>query len=121
MEDLVSSGLVRSIGLRCNLVLQTCMTRSSSNILYELDPKIDRTLHRLRKVRNTVVSNSDSSNSVSNFDNSISVTNDSDFFECSCSNLNSNCNFDLSKSQESEPMKNNDQTHKELATSDVVY
>ncbi|RDX82205.1 hypothetical protein CR513_37038, partial [Mucuna pruriens] len=52
---------------------------SSSNILYELDPEIDRTLRRLRKVRSTVVRNSGSSNSVSNFDNSVSTTNDSDF------------------------------------------
>ncbi|RDY08751.1 hypothetical protein CR513_06981, partial [Mucuna pruriens] len=30
------------------------MTRSSSNILYELDPEIDRTLRRLGKVRSTI-------------------------------------------------------------------
>ncbi|RDY01469.1 hypothetical protein CR513_15198, partial [Mucuna pruriens] len=32
-----------------------CMNRSSSKILYELDPKIDRTLRRLRKVMSSVI------------------------------------------------------------------
>ncbi|RDX99577.1 hypothetical protein CR513_17368, partial [Mucuna pruriens] len=79
-----------------------CITRSNSNILYELDLEIDRTLHRLIKVMSTVVSNSNSSNSVSNSNNSVSATNDSDFFEY-------------------KPMENNDRTLKELATPDVVY
>ncbi|RDY04571.1 hypothetical protein CR513_11715, partial [Mucuna pruriens] len=92
---------------------------SISNILYELDPKIDRTLHRLRKVRSSVVSNSSSSNFVSNFDNSISATIDSDFSECSSSNINFDCNFGLSNFQELNPMENNDRTLKELAMQDV--
>ncbi|RDX89389.1 hypothetical protein CR513_28897, partial [Mucuna pruriens] len=35
------------------------MTRSSSNTLYELDPEIDRTVRRLRKVRSTVLATPD--------------------------------------------------------------
>ncbi|RDX98871.1 hypothetical protein CR513_18156, partial [Mucuna pruriens] len=90
---------------------------SSSNILHELDPEIDRTLRRLRKVRSTIVNNSSSFNSVSNSDTSVSATNDSDFSKSSCFDIN----FGVSKPQESEPMENNDQTLKELATPNVVY
>ncbi|RDX97149.1 hypothetical protein CR513_20117, partial [Mucuna pruriens] len=54
---------------------------SSSDPLYDLDLEIEITLRRLRKVRNIVVSNSSSSNYVSNSNNSISITNDSDSFE----------------------------------------
>ncbi|RDX87589.1 putative mitochondrial protein, partial [Mucuna pruriens] len=96
-----------------------CMTRSSSDILYELDPEIDRTLCRLRKVRSTIVSNSGSSNFASNFDNSVSVTNDSDSFEYTSFNINSNFNFRINKSQEQKQMENNDRTLKELAMPDV--
>ncbi|RDX92497.1 hypothetical protein CR513_25367, partial [Mucuna pruriens] len=81
-----------------------------------VDPEIEITLCRLRKVWNTIVSNTSSSN----FDNIVSITNDSDFLKCSSSNINSNCNFGLSNFQELEPMENNDQTLKELATPDVV-
>ncbi|RDY03761.1 hypothetical protein CR513_12622, partial [Mucuna pruriens] len=98
-----------------------CMTRSRSDILYELDPKIDRTLCRLRNVKSTVVSNSGSSNSVSNSDNSVSATNDSNFSEYSSFDVNSDFNFGVSLSQEPEPMEKNDQTLKELAMPDVVY
>ncbi|RDY07247.1 hypothetical protein CR513_08666, partial [Mucuna pruriens] len=73
-----------------------CMTRSSYNILYELDLEIDRTLCRLRKVGSSIVSNNSSSN------------------------INSNFNFGLNKSQESEQMESNDRTLKELAMLDVV-
>ncbi|RDY14139.1 hypothetical protein CR513_00833, partial [Mucuna pruriens] len=104
-----------------SLCQEQCMTRSSSYILHELDPEIDKTLCRLRKVRNIVVSNSGSSNSASNSNNSISVINNSDFSWCSSSNINSDCNFGLSNFQEPEPMENNDRTLKELATPDVVY
>ncbi|RDX89305.1 hypothetical protein CR513_28982, partial [Mucuna pruriens] len=41
--------------------------------------------------------------------------------EYNSSNVNSNFNFGVNKSQELEPMENNDRTLKELATSDVVY
>ncbi|RDY08444.1 hypothetical protein CR513_07326, partial [Mucuna pruriens] len=92
---------------------------SSSNILHELDPEIDRTLRRLRKVRSVVVSNSNNFNSISNSDNSASATNESNFFEYSSSDVNSHFNFGVSKSQESKPMENNDQTFKELATLDM--
>ncbi|RDX87920.1 hypothetical protein CR513_30552, partial [Mucuna pruriens] len=85
------------------------MTRSSSNPLYDLDPKIEITLRRLRKTRNIVVSNS--SNSVSSSDNSSLVTNNFDFVEYSSTN-----NF-----VESDQMENNDRTLKELATPNVVY
>ncbi|RDX83833.1 hypothetical protein CR513_35203, partial [Mucuna pruriens] len=80
----------------------------SSNILHELDLEIDRTLCRLRTVRSVVISNSCSFN-------------ESDFSKYSSSNVNSDFNFGVSKSQESEPMENNDQTLNELVTSDMVY
>ncbi|RDY06179.1 hypothetical protein CR513_09874, partial [Mucuna pruriens] len=98
-----------------------CMIRSSSNILHELDPEIDRTLCRLRKVRSTIISNSSSSNSFSNSDNTISGTNDFDFSEYNNSDINYDFNFGVNKSKELEPMENNDQMLKELAMSDVVY
>ncbi|RDY03521.1 hypothetical protein CR513_12884, partial [Mucuna pruriens] len=94
---------------------------SSSNILHELDPKIDRTLRRLRKVKSVDVSNNSSFNSISNFDNNASTTNESNFSEYSSSNINSNFNFGVSKSQEPEAMVNNDRMLKELATLDVAY
>ncbi|RDX97549.1 hypothetical protein CR513_19670, partial [Mucuna pruriens] len=83
------------------------MTRSSFDPLYDLDPKIEITLRRLRKARNIVVSNS--SNSVSDSNNSSLVTNTSDSIEYSSTN-----NF-------TEQMENNDRTLKELATPDVAY
>ncbi|RDX89344.1 hypothetical protein CR513_28944, partial [Mucuna pruriens] len=86
---------------------------SSSDPLHALDPEIEITLCRLRKVRNTIVSNSGSSNYVSNSDNIIFVSNDFDFSEYSSSNINFDCNF------EPEPMENNDRTLKELTTLDV--
>ncbi|RDX87491.1 hypothetical protein CR513_31033, partial [Mucuna pruriens] len=85
------------------------MTRSSTDSLYDLDPKIEITLCRLRTIRNIVVSNSNSSDSVSNFDNNSPVTNTSYFVE-----YNSTNNF-----SEAEQMENNDRTLKELATPDV--
>ncbi|RDX91505.1 hypothetical protein CR513_26501, partial [Mucuna pruriens] len=103
------------------LGVEKCMTRNGSNILYELDPEIDRTLRRLGKVMSYVVSNSSSSNSISNFDYTISVTNDFDFFECNSSNINFDCNFGLNNFQEPNPMENNDRTFKELAMPNVVY
>ncbi|RDY12844.1 hypothetical protein CR513_02308, partial [Mucuna pruriens] len=87
-----------------------CMTRSSSNILYELDPEVDRTLRRLRKVRSFVVSNSSSSNS----DNIVSTTNNFDFSEYSSFYIN------LDPNLVSRKMENNDRTLKELATPDVL-
>ncbi|RDX76771.1 hypothetical protein CR513_43200, partial [Mucuna pruriens] len=53
--------------------LADIFTKSSTNPLYDLDPEIELTLHRLRKARNIVVSNS--SNSVSSSDNSSPITN----------------------------------------------
>ncbi|RDX77801.1 hypothetical protein CR513_42008, partial [Mucuna pruriens] len=61
------------------------LTRSSFYLLYDLDPEIEITLRRLRKVRNTVVSNSSSSNS----DHSNFATNDSDSFEYN--SVNTSC------------------------------
>ncbi|RDY06471.1 hypothetical protein CR513_09537, partial [Mucuna pruriens] len=79
--------------------------RSSTEPLYELDPEIELTLRRLRKVRKRVVNSSSSSGSFINsnqfpIDNSVS-----------------------SFSQFAEPgqMEKNDRTLKELATPDVVY
>ncbi|RDX90056.1 hypothetical protein CR513_28127, partial [Mucuna pruriens] len=85
------------------------MTRSSTDPLYDLDPEIEKTLRRLRKARTIVAHNSNSSNSV--LDNSIPITNTSDFVKYSSTN-----HF-----AELEQMENNDQTLKELATPDVVY
>ncbi|RDY10425.1 hypothetical protein CR513_05059, partial [Mucuna pruriens] len=85
------------------------MTRSSFDPLYELDPKIEITLRRLRKARDIVVSNS--SDFVSSFDNSSPVTNISNSVEFSSTN-------NLS---ELEKMENNDRTLKELATPDIAY
>ncbi|RDY09470.1 hypothetical protein CR513_06153, partial [Mucuna pruriens] len=42
------------------------MTRSSTDPLYNLDPKLELTLRRLRKARKIVVNNSSSSNSIIN-------------------------------------------------------
>ncbi|RDX78311.1 hypothetical protein CR513_41431, partial [Mucuna pruriens] len=97
-----------------------CITRSSSKILYELDLEIDRTLRRLRKVRSFVISNSSSSNSVSNSDNTISATNDFDFSKYSSFDINLDSNLVVSNFQELEQMENNDQTLKELAMPDVL-
>ncbi|RDY06538.1 hypothetical protein CR513_09473, partial [Mucuna pruriens] len=62
----------------------SCMTRSSSDPLYDLDPKIELTLRRLRKAKNIVVSSS--SNYVSSSNNNSLVTNTSDFVEYSSTN-----------------------------------
>ncbi|RDX61272.1 hypothetical protein CR513_60513, partial [Mucuna pruriens] len=78
-------------------------SRSSFDPLHALDPEIEITLLRLRKVRHTVVSNSSSFNFVSNSNISIYATNEYDFSEYSSSNANSNFVFG------------------ELATPDVVY
>ncbi|RDY09017.1 hypothetical protein CR513_06693, partial [Mucuna pruriens] len=94
---------------------------SSSDPLHALDPKIEITLRKLTNVRNTIVSNNGSSNSISNSDNPIFVTNDSDFSECSSYDIKFYCNFCVINFQEPKPMENNDQTLKELAMLDVVY
>ncbi|RDX60719.1 hypothetical protein CR513_61113, partial [Mucuna pruriens] len=78
---------------------------SSTDPLYAFDPKIEKTLRRLRRTRNLIVNNSRSSDSVihSNWfstDNSIATSN---IFA------------------EPGQMENNDRTLKELATLDVVY
>ncbi|RDY10038.1 hypothetical protein CR513_05503, partial [Mucuna pruriens] len=68
------------------------MTRSSSEPLHAFDPEIERTLHRLRKVRHTSITpDSSSSDSIWNSEN------------------------------KARSMENNDRTLKELATLDVVY
>ncbi|RDY05045.1 hypothetical protein CR513_11167, partial [Mucuna pruriens] len=86
--------------------------------------EIEITLRRLRKVRNIVVSNSNtnSSNTIFNSYKSSPITNNFDSFEYSSTN-----NFDsfeyssTNNFAEPEQMENNDQTLKELATPDVVY
>ncbi|RDX97362.1 hypothetical protein CR513_19874, partial [Mucuna pruriens] len=81
------------------------MTRSSTDPLYAFDPEIELTLRRLRKIRNTVVNTSSSSDSTIN------------------SNLSSANTLVASSNIFAEPeqMENNDRTLKELATPDVVY
>ncbi|RDX78531.1 hypothetical protein CR513_41181, partial [Mucuna pruriens] len=78
---------------------------SSTDPLYAFDPKIERTLHRLRKARNLVVNNSRNSGSAIN------------------SNQFATNIFVASFSHFAKPrqMENNDRTLKELATLDVVY
>ncbi|RDX82556.1 hypothetical protein CR513_36644, partial [Mucuna pruriens] len=82
---------------------------SSTNPLYDLDLKIELTLHRLRKARNIVVSNNSNSDSISSSDNNNSATNSSDSVEYSSTNI-------FAKPGQ---MDNNDRTLKELATPDV--
>ncbi|RDY11558.1 hypothetical protein CR513_03749, partial [Mucuna pruriens] len=81
------------------------MTRSSSEPLHAFDIEIERTLHRLRKARNTITLDNSSSNSIWNSENSNFTTDESISFE----------------HQEAGTMENNDRTLKELATPDVVY
>ncbi|RDX99501.1 hypothetical protein CR513_17440, partial [Mucuna pruriens] len=94
---------------------------SSSNNLYNLDPEIDRTLYRLRKIKNTDVGSSDSFNSISNSVNNSFATN-SEFLDCSNSSfyvkLEPTCGEN--KSEESKHMENQDRILKELATSNVL-
>ncbi|RDX98580.1 hypothetical protein CR513_18479, partial [Mucuna pruriens] len=80
------------------------MTRSSIEPLYAFDPEIELTLRRLRKIRNTIVDTSSSSNSAIN------------------SNLSSANTLVSSSNIFAEPgqMENNDRTLKELATPDVL-
>ncbi|RDX94917.1 hypothetical protein CR513_22643, partial [Mucuna pruriens] len=81
-------GSVRVIFVRNKFVSirDRCMTRSSSNNLHDLEPEIDRTLHRLRKMKNTNVGSSDSFNSISNsVDNSFATN--SEFPDCSNSSF----------------------------------
>ncbi|RDY01464.1 hypothetical protein CR513_15199, partial [Mucuna pruriens] len=92
-----------------------CMTRSSSNNLHDLDPKIDKTLHRSRKIKNTNVGSSDSFNFVSNSINNLFATN-SEFPDYSNKPKGGE-----NKSKEPEHMQNQDRTLKELGTLDVVY
>ncbi|RDX84278.1 hypothetical protein CR513_34689, partial [Mucuna pruriens] len=86
-------------------VLEFTDLTSSTNPLYAFDPKIERTLRRLRKARNLVVHNSIGANSIINsnqFSINIYVSSFSHFTEPG-------------------QMDNNDRTLKELATLDVVY
>ncbi|RDX91072.1 hypothetical protein CR513_27001, partial [Mucuna pruriens] len=88
------------------------MTRSNTDHtdpLCDLDPEIELTLHRLRKAKSIVVSNSNSSNFVSSSDNSSPATNTFDSVEYSSTN-----SF-------AKQMENNERTLKEMATPDVVY
>ncbi|RDX80261.1 hypothetical protein CR513_39209, partial [Mucuna pruriens] len=106
-ESALSRDCVRSVSAETKS--DQSLPKSNTNPLYDLDPKIEITLHRLRKARNIVVSNSTSFNSVSSSDNSSPVTNDSDSFKYSSTN----------NSTEPEQIENNDQTLKELAMLDV--
>ncbi|RDX92802.1 hypothetical protein CR513_25020, partial [Mucuna pruriens] len=79
------------------------MTRSSIDRLYAFDPKIEKTLRRLRKARNLVINNSRSSDSVIN-SNQL----------CTVNSVTSSNIF-----TEPRQMENNDRTLKELATLNV--
>ncbi|RDX86378.1 hypothetical protein CR513_32296, partial [Mucuna pruriens] len=78
---------------------------SNSAPLYALDPEIDKTFHRLRKIGNTIIGDNSSSDSILNSKNSNFATNESHFSEY------------LEKGS----MEKNDRTLKELTTPDVVY
>ncbi|RDX91871.1 hypothetical protein CR513_26069, partial [Mucuna pruriens] len=81
----------------------------SSNNLHDLDLEIDRTLHRLRKIKNTDVGSSDSFNYISNSINNSFATN-SEFPHCSNSSIfikpEPTCGEN--KSEELEHMENQD-------------
>ncbi|RDX82881.1 hypothetical protein CR513_36274, partial [Mucuna pruriens] len=79
--------------------------KSSTDPLYAFDPEIELTLRRLRKIRNTIVNTSSSSDSAinSNLSSANTLVSSSNIFA------------------ESRQMENNDRTLKELATPDVVY
>ncbi|RDX68999.1 hypothetical protein CR513_51946, partial [Mucuna pruriens] len=81
------------------------MTRSSTDPLYAFDPKIEKTLRRLKRTRTLIVNNSRTFDSVINTNRL-------------CTN-----NFVISFNIFAEPgqMENNDRTLKELATLYVVY
>ncbi|RDX98254.1 hypothetical protein CR513_18850, partial [Mucuna pruriens] len=98
-----------------------CMTKSSSNILYDLDLDIELTLQRLRKVRSTIVSTNNSPNFSSNSDNSVYAANNFDCSSYSSSNNNTYSNLNLTAYNKLELMENQDRTLKELAMPDVVY
>ncbi|RDY11448.1 hypothetical protein CR513_03894, partial [Mucuna pruriens] len=87
-----------------------CMTRSSSNNLHTFDPKIDRTLHRLRKDRSIEVGNNGSFISISNSINNNFRTDNSDFAEFSSFDINSEPNIADNTSHKLEQMENNDRT-----------
>ncbi|RDY14825.1 hypothetical protein CR513_00031, partial [Mucuna pruriens] len=95
---------------------------SNSNNLNNLDPEIDRTLHRLRKIQKIDIGSSDSFNSISDFVHNSFATN---FEFPDCSNISffikSKHNYVENKSKELEYKENQDQTLKELAMSNVVY
>ncbi|RDY07737.1 hypothetical protein CR513_08104, partial [Mucuna pruriens] len=93
------------------------MILSSANLLYDFDPEIELTLHRLRKVKNTVVNTNSSLNTSFTSENSVFATNTTDSFDFSATNSFSSSN----NSQQQELMENQDRTLKELATPDVVY
>ncbi|RDX71677.1 hypothetical protein CR513_48953, partial [Mucuna pruriens] len=97
-------------------------SRSSSNNFHAFDLETNKTLHRLRKVRSTEVSDSSSfilvSDSVNNTFTS-NPTNNSDFSEFSSVDTNSISDIVVNTSDEPEQMENNDRTLKELATSDL--
>ncbi|RDX70175.1 hypothetical protein CR513_50615, partial [Mucuna pruriens] len=78
---------------------------SSTDPLYAFDPEIELTLHRLQKIRNTVVNISSSSDSAinSNLPSANALVSSSNIFA------------------ELGQMENNDRTLKELATPYVVY
>ncbi|RDX63458.1 hypothetical protein CR513_58109, partial [Mucuna pruriens] len=105
-------------------ISHVCMTRSSSNNLHAFDPEIDRTLHRLRKVRSIEVGYSSSFISIFDSVNNTftsNLTSNSDFFEFSSTDTNSNSNIVVNTFHEPEKMENNDRTLKELAMPNVLY
>ncbi|RDX95062.1 hypothetical protein CR513_22453, partial [Mucuna pruriens] len=73
----------------------------------------------LRKVRSTIASTNNSSNSISHSDNNVSTANNTNFSSYSSSNSNTYSILDLTNSNKPELMKNQDSTLKELATPDV--
>ncbi|RDX78728.1 hypothetical protein CR513_40951, partial [Mucuna pruriens] len=84
-----------------------CMTRSSSNNLHYLDPKIERTLHSFNFVSNSV-------------NNSFATNFEFPDYSNSSFYIKSEPNCSENKAEELEHMENQDQTLKELAMPDVL-
>ncbi|RDX91204.1 hypothetical protein CR513_26844, partial [Mucuna pruriens] len=101
-----------------------CMTRSSSNNLHVFNLEINRTLHRLRKVRSTEVGDNSSFISIIDSVNNTftsNPTNNFDFSEFSSADINFESNIVVNMSHELDPVENNDRAVKELATHDMLY
>ncbi|RDX71861.1 hypothetical protein CR513_48730, partial [Mucuna pruriens] len=100
-------------------IWRLCITRSSSNNLHAFDREIDRTLHRLRKVRSTNLGDSISFIFISNSVNNTFTSNNFDFSDFISFDINFESNIVVNTPHELDLMENNDRTLKELAVLDL--